>query len=89
MYVVKKIGSAFTVNFKPASPIRVVGAGRLEEGGKEWAAVDAALKKADAAAAAKAATAAKGKDKAAGAGAGSQAAPAKEAPKAAAKAKAA
>jgi cyclophilin family peptidyl-prolyl cis-trans isomerase len=82
MDVVRKIGSVFTVNFKPASPVRVVAAGRIAEGSKEWAAVDAAVKKADAA---KATTAAKGTAKTAtgAAPAKAEAAPAKAETKAA------
>lgn len=51
--VLTKLGNAFTVNFKPATPVLIKNAGALPEG--EWEAVDKAVAAAAKAAGAKAA----------------------------------
>lgn len=64
MDTVAKIGQAFAVNLKPATPILIRDAGLLAEG--EWAAVDKAIASAATAAAKDKAAAAAGSKKAAG-----------------------
>ncbi len=43
MDAVKKIEGVFTIGYRPASPVVIRDAGRIEEGSKEWAAVDAKI----------------------------------------------
>jgi hypothetical protein len=83
MDVVTKLAGVFSVRLKPASPLVIVGAGRIAEGSPEWAAVDKAIAAAEAAQAKKtaapAAAASAGAAPAAKKGAEKAAAPAKPA----------